>query len=84
MPACSEYLLRNAESDIIADRFIVEIYSRPTGWVAVSRLLDFGHNGITVIVPQTDPDQRIHLAVDEITAVRSTKRGDAAAPGHDR
>jgi hypothetical protein len=82
MPSSSEAILLRAKDHIVKDRFIVEIHSNATGWLAIGRVIDTGHAGIACLVPRDDPEQRIHLAMDEITAARITKAGNAAALGH--
>lgn len=82
MPSSSSAILLKAKDEIAKDRFIIEIHSNATGWLAISRVIETGHNGIACLVPRADPEQRIYLAMDEITAARITKAGDALAAGH--
>lgn len=82
MPTCSDALAARAADEIAKDLFIVEIHSPATSWIAISKIQEVGHAGVRVLTPRDNPDQRIHLAVEEITAVRVTKAGDAAARGH--
>jgi|GEM_PF-6171867 len=82
MPSSSNEILLRAKEAITKDRFRVEVHSAATGWLEISRVIDTGHNGIACLVPIADPEQRIHLAMDEITAARITKAGDALALGH--
>ncbi|PTR11749.1 MULTISPECIES: hypothetical protein [unclassified Novosphingobium] len=82
MPSSSSAIWLKAREEIAKDRFRVEVHSNATGWLEIGRVIETRHTGIACIVPIADSQQRIHLAVDEITAARITKAGDALAAGH--